>query len=1263
MSFKFTTETYDDSTIKNTKDGSIDTDTGGDPQQTSSNASPVGDAIIIDSNESVQSILKENSLNSKKPELLLSARFLKSVSKLKKTSVGKMLEVQQTMRNLKIDDLNALIIELEKDPAVSQNLVTVINNNQEFKEQIESTLALYSSILEHLDNIKKSFDIKQNIESIQSEVLELKSSRDQGAGTQYPIGKYSRIDEIFSNYLHFKDDNFKMYSNSKIIGQLIVDLKNAITEYSPQMLSTFSEERSTDLDPLSINGSKVSDDEFTFGPWDLRYPFDAEINSSFTAFTESLPVSAIDNIKLMVLTLSKELRISAGINKLKNTTLGNKYSVDDPFGLINRIIGNPGDTIVGPIPGNGSIASLTRFLDSNDQTILPFESNVIIDKSISKEYIPGTVFLVDSIISGENKPDIAALSSFKTSLGGIVDDSTGALESLLNYGDNLERLHLENLLKMFYKTVRINLDNIGSPSPEGSAAQYWNESSLIGFALLNAANNDSYLKFLLFDYLLGLENVTSTVTTAETVDNDDFVDTGESHGIEGTAPGNLPGLDELTNRTIDEDGTRTNTLIDNETLDDFNSWRVPRDPRLSRAGIAVDGGPKQKDKLDDTLDAAAVIGADTGLDTISSIMERIFNTIPESNTGTSETNPTHVLPSVTIDAILSDGASDGYSILNNIVILADEIKSLANDVAGDPGDGSPSGFKTNKKTNFRSLRDSSIILLVFESVLSIVSEFISVNFIDSFHYADGSGNGSYTLQINEVQNNSVLSQLHFIEQLVDEPEIAEGYTDLVAGLDSIQESLITEEAVVRDIIDSLKGTASSITKTADETIDFFDINNSSSTSVELKLLFDNEDSNDILDNLSDTQMSLSWQGTETVLSSEDTSFIPNEQIVTEAQYTVLNSLLKEPEFSSDAASNLKLLAVGLPAGMLNTLQTPPFIINKDTVLKADHSDIVTIKIYKRDPEFANIIFKPKEFIFDISRFVRTQLPASTNATFENNLNSSIFLQDIDGRFGLGLLESFSQFSSNAEYNLLTNDQKISIFKNHAISESLRNYLKLMTGVNTAEHTFMGNERLLETNTMDQEVRELILKIDEIIAEPIVEDIVRTVTKPSAILSKSLTTDFVGLRTLTTDVQGLLNNPTLGNTTAASPITEVVTPLGPQLITQSEESTKEVQNQFKRLLNSLIFRSAHNKIRVEQPKLFERTFIVHVDPDEYVIDIEKTQLTRKGMLALNNLTFISNTIEEMSPSGDLITRIKPRGKTGDNFEFSEFFAVVVLGVDD
>jgi hypothetical protein len=242
------------------------------------------------------------------------------------------------------------------------------------------------------------------------------------------------------------------------------------------------------------------------------------------------------------------------------------------------------------------------------------------------------------------------------------------------------------------------------------------------------------------------------------------------------------------------------------------------------------------------------------------------------------------------------------------------------------------------------------------------------------------------------------------------------------------------------------------------------------------------------------------------------------------------------------------------------------------------------------------------FIFDISRFSGIQEPVYANSNFSQNLETSIFLKDIKPRtIGIIDTQTLDQFKASPEYDLLIDEQKTSIFKNHAISDTLNTYLKLMTGINTSEFTFLSNPKLLASQKLDQHIK-----------------------------------DLVGM----TSPRQWRRRTSLGVT-----------------------STKEQKNQYRRLLNSLIFRSGLNKLRIEQPKLFERIFTVPIDPDEYIIDTAKTMATSKGRLALNNLGIASSIVEEISPTGNTIIKIKPRSKKEGNFEFSEFFAVVALGVDD
>jgi hypothetical protein len=1135
--------------------------------------SEVSNTITIDAPDSVKSILREYSLNNQKPEILLSARFLPAVDQLKRTSVGKMLEVQYMMRNLSIDNVEEILIELEKDPAILTRINGLIDNNQVLETQIESNVEIYSNVLEQLNASHLSFNIKKNTNNIKSKTESIRNSRT--TWSYEPKGKYSQIISIFSQYLHFPNTSFYAFSNTKIISQLISDLKNSIKFYSPQLIANFDNNRNTDINPITINTSLVSDDSsFTFTPTSIsstlststNINFDPLDQDDFNSFLESLPSSGIDKIKLIVATLSKEHRISGGISRLLYESLGNKYSVNSPAGLIERIIGDTGSAITDPIPAAGSLASLTRFKDEKNQTILPFESRLLIDSSKSKNYIPGSIFLIETILeSAGTISSTDALFLYNESLSEIVDDSSEILGELLNYdgsNDAISVLHMQYLLRDIYTEVSKYTEGtyLGNPGSR--------QSDVLALALLKAANNDNQLKRLLFLYTIARRDDTFYVENRNLTDDDgdgitavwgdeDYNSGAEIDGVEELytrGSSNHP-LQAIPNEIMTIIDTRFKTLGVGEYYEWDSGIELTADPLDQLGGFYA--GPSTPDAFTAIIDIAAKIAE---------------------------------------DAVV--------------------ISKKRNSVTGNHG--YKSGFG---RTRFQNYSDDTVLLLVFEAFTSIVSEFISANFVP-VALAD-----NHIVSVDEEQNESVVSKIASLDGRLNfpDPTIKAGFTDLVSGLESIKESLIVEEQVMRDIIDCIKGIGGSVSETTANTIDLMQRHDN--------WAFYNENSNAFA-NLSKEQIALSYEGIDALLGASDSTFIPKEQIVSEKQYRILNSLLRDPSFDSTVGSNIKLLSVGLPSGMLNALQNQPVDIDtdNDSVIEAETTDIVTIKIFKRDPEFADIIFKPISFIFDISRFATiSEQTVYTNSSFSTNLNTRILLKDVHGRTDLitgksdvdiQTLDQFTENSYGTEYELLTNEEKTSIFRNHAVSNTLDTYLKLMTGINTSEFTYISSQQLLASQKLDSDVKDLLM----IIPAP------------------------------------------AGTTLAAGDVDE----LGRILLedgTFMNPGTRQQQNQYKRLLNSLIFRAGHNKIRIEQPKLFERTFTVPVDPDEYIIDQPSTTFTRKGVEALRSLQGSRNIIEEptgrFDEGGYPITqmKIKPRSKKEGNFEFSEFFVVVELGVAD
>ena len=1349
--------------------------------------SSAGEEIIIDSPEGVSEILEARSLNNNRPEILVTTQFLPAHTDSNKTDrliPGLMLDLQFDLRSLMIDDTETIIDSLKNDPVIQTELIRLGQNYDELLETIKDRLKLLSDILSNLNEVKRALDLKDNDSNIQVEIKKLRSSRGRRrsrrggrsseVATTPPLGQYSTLKQILSCQLQFSDLAYDSFSNSKIYGQLLSDLKNTINTYSPQLLATYSQNRDEDRDPVSIDTETVQDDTFTFAAKDISSQsntalvgrraatqtdlFEPTSYTSYKDFIDTLPTTEVDKIKLLTAILSKELRMSSGIARMLDTTYDTRFSPTFSGGVINRIVGDVGEQIIGDSPEGGSLASLLRFKDESGTTILPFERRAVIEPETGTTNVPGSVFLVDTIVENDNRPDTSSLSDYKTTLTDIVDNNTKALGYLLNFDDTLERLHFESVIEEIYRDISEILDVAGNKRTRNrrrGLAGSFNASANISLALINAAKSNTELRHALYKYTRELRSGSITVATTSLPSEDDTGTpaTGNSP-TSRTSPGSTGGTSSTSGGGTRESETselgrhaeaaeRLNSNRPMSGLRELN--RTPdrsggrggrgsgRDPRENSTGVNpqnVGGSPPRSQVQADVLnDKVVSVMIETTLPRkIEQIINRTFRGSGTRFIPPLQNNNFFEVGNGQIESILNNGVSDTNLIFNRIAALADKfdrdaifLSSLA-----PAGTTTSTGHKTeNGLTRFNRYSDDTILMLVFEIVSCIINEVVSVNFSSTVINND-------TLQVTskEDQNASMSSQMKFLIGKIPEANIDTTYTIEASILESIHSRLIREDAIMRDIIDAIKGISATITSAVNSAVNFFGSGNNR----ELDNFIRDPDNADILKSLTDTQVALSWQGTREIFTSGDRSLIPNDQIITQNQMRALNSMLREGQFGFGSAKNLKIMSVGLPAGMLEALQNPPFVIGEDDSLETEVIDLVTLKIYRRDPEFYDIIFKPQTYLFDLSRFADLNGEIPEERVFDEILNQNVLLTDITGEDGIGVSDSLSDFKAQSEYNLLTDDQKAEVFRNHTVDRMLRLYVKLLTGMNLSEFTFIANEELLLTREVDPEVKSILERIAQTINNPTgsaiagalargasLSNVLRTPVVsngPVTLMIGSASTSGGASRPGNASTSGGASRPgggrervggngysvevprspagsgpkpgttnsSVSGRSASEPLSRNTRDVlgtnpnrprynsGAANDSQSsieEEGQSSTQNladpiieaQFKRLLNSLLFRASEQKIRVERPNLFERIFSIPVDPDDFEVDIEATERTEKGRTALNSLSFQTCVTDVTDETGVRTMKLIPRPPSEGNYEFSELFAVVALGVDE
>jgi hypothetical protein len=183
--------------------------------------------------------------------------------------------------------------------------------------------------------------------------------------------------------------------------------------------------------------------------------------------------------------------------------------------------------------------------------------------------------------------------------------------------------------------------------------------------------------------------------------------------------------------------------------------------------------------------------------------------------------------------------------------------------------------------------------------------------------------------------------------------------------------------------------------------------------------------------------------------------------------SILRSFFKDPEYASIKGYNKQIMTVGIPQGLLKELHNK--FKTKADFENLKSCDIFKILIYKIDLLNDEIVYLPKEFLFEASRFpVKTYSKISdiSNVEISSHFETSLFklfptrdysiysAKDGDKTFieskpNSDVKEAFI----SANYPEFLTRHMSSILKNH-ISFILENYLQIISGMQFNESPFI-----------------------------------------------------------------------------------------------------------------------------------------------------------------------------------------------------------------
>jgi hypothetical protein len=180
--------------------------------------------------------------------------------------------------------------------------------------------------------------------------------------------------------------------------------------------------------------------------------------------------------------------------------------------------------------------------------------------------------------------------------------------------------------------------------------------------------------------------------------------------------------------------------------------------------------------------------------------------------------------------------------------------------------------------------------------------------------------------------------------------------------------------------------------------------------------------------------------------------------------------------ANNASTRLKIMSVGIPNNFTKLLQDRLHLSSQDNVgissLQRKQSDVVKIKVYKRSMKYDDLIFKPIEFIFDLSVYVTENdlivAKPSKNELYDNILKK-VTISDFENikrpenYYLYKTQDNKKSILEENKYSFLTNDQKVSLFKNHISSFLLQNYIYLSTGMTVNEENFTTRDVFSKIN--------------------------------------------------------------------------------------------------------------------------------------------------------------------------------------------------------
>jgi len=352
-------------------------------------------------------------------------------------------------------------------------------------------------------------------------------------------------------------------------------------------------------------------------------------------------------------------------------------------------------------------------------------------------------------------------------------------------------------------------------------------------------------------------------------------------------------------------------------------------------------------------------------------------------------------------------------------------------------------------------------------------------------------------------------------------------------------------------------------------------------------------------------------------------------------FTMLAPYFNSPEFMKKKGNNKKIMSIGIPPKLNRSIRSMPRTsIKNSTGLM---QNLVRIKVYKLDRLHPDVVFHPKEFLFEMCRFpTRILSNWDFNSFFQDNVNILTIPTKMvypDGHVAID--KNFSEAFGREYYgNFLDgkSEEKFQVYSNHVTSFLLEEYLRWFTECRFEDsryHNYAALSPIMES--MEQQFQKYL-------------DFVKATGSPSATVDSisQNSNGQSGNQSQFVDPQSgqAYSMPGPGNSMNGQPGKSGKTHVVPV------NDTVKMFFRNETLLSNL----DEFKKRIVYPKKFDRVFNVIIDPDDFYVDTSMTS-------TLDSLVKAKIIIAEQNQNNASETVYRHRDTTPEDVSLDEYFVTV------